>query len=317
MNKTFEVIFVNDCSKDNSYKVLKNIHEKNQDVIVIDLMKNYGQQNALMCGFNYCKGKYIITLDDDLQNPPEEIPKLYQKIIDGYDVVLGTYQIKHHNPYKNIGSYIVRKLNNRIFSTENKIKFSSFRILKKSIIDEIKFMRTPFPYISGMILSVTSSIANVEIDHFPRKHGESHYNFKKLINLSFNLLINYSSIPLRFIGALGLIVSLLSFSLGCSYILRKLGGKGSGQIAMSIFEEVNKITQEWEIEGYLNDIVKVGEFFSKYKVLGTSDEVIDFVNRGYYIHYTLHFNAKNKYKRANKFKSFNIPLEAHANPTLG
>jgi len=222
MNKTFEVIFVNDCSKDNSYKVLKNIHEKNQDVIVIDLMKNYGQQNALMCGFNYCKGKYIITLDDDLQNPPEEIPKLYQKIIDGYDVVLGTYQIKHHNPYKNIGSYIVRKLNNRIFSTENKIKFSSFRILKKSIIDEIKFMRTPFPYISGMILSVTSSIANVEIDHFPRKHGESHYNFKKLINLSFNLLINYSSIPLRFIGALGLIVSLLSFSLGCSYILRKL-----------------------------------------------------------------------------------------------
>ena len=91
-----------------------------------------------------------------------------------------------------------------------------------------------------------------------------------------------------------------------------VGGKGSGQIAMSIFEDVNKITQEWEIEGYLNDIVKVGEFFSKYKVLGTSDEVIDFVNRGYYIHYTLHFNAKNKYKRANKFKSFNIPLEANA-----
>jgi len=91
-----------------------------------------------------------------------------------------------------------------------------------------------------------------------------------------------------------------------------VGGKGSGQIAMSIFEDVNTITQEWEIEGYLNDIVKVGEYFGKYKVLGTSDEVIDFVNRGYYIHYTLHFNAKNKYKRVHEFKNFNIPLEAHA-----
>lgn len=222
MNNTFEVIFVNDCSKDNSYEVLKNIYEKNQDVIVIDLMKNYGQQNALMCGFNYCNGKYIITIDDDLQNPPEEIPKLYQKIIEGYDAVLGTYHSKQHNPYKNIGSYVIRKLNNKIFSTEDKIKFSSFRIVKKSIIDEIKFMRTPFPYISGMILSVTSSIANVEIDHFPRKYGKSNYNFKKLINLSFNLLINYSSIPLRFIGTLGLIISVLSFSLGCIYILRKL-----------------------------------------------------------------------------------------------
>jgi len=222
MNNTFEVIFVNDCSKDNSYEVLKNIYEENQDVIVIDLMKNYGQQNALMCGFNYCNGKYIITLDDDLQNPPEEIPKLYQKIIKGYDVVLGTYQIKRHNLYKNIGSYLIRKLNNKIFSTEDKIKFSSFRIVKKSIINEIKLICTPFPYVSGMILSVTSSIANVEIDHFPRKHGKSNYNFKKLINLSFNLLINYSSIPLRFIGTLGLIISVLYFLLGCIYILRKL-----------------------------------------------------------------------------------------------
>ena len=222
MNKTFEVIFVNDCSKDNSLEVLKNIYEKNQDVIVIDLMKNYGQQNALMCGINYCNGEYVITIDDDLQNPPEEIPKLYQKIINGYDAVLGTYHIKHHKPYKNIGSYVIRKLNNKIFNTENKIRFSSFRILKKSIIGELKLMRTPFPYISGMILSITSSVANVEIGHSQRKHGKSSYNFRKLLSLSFNLLINYSSIPLSFIGTIGLIVSVVSFFLGCIYILQKL-----------------------------------------------------------------------------------------------
>ena len=91
-----------------------------------------------------------------------------------------------------------------------------------------------------------------------------------------------------------------------------VGGKGSGQIAMSIFEDINKITQEWEIEGYLNDIVKVGAYFGRYKVLGTSDEIIDFVNKGYYLHYTLHFNAKDKYQRVNKLRNLNIPLEAHA-----
>jgi len=222
MNKTFEVIFVNDHSKDNSYKVLKEIYGKNEDVTVIDLMKNYGQHNALMCGFNHCNGKFIITIDDDLQNPPEEIPKLYQKVINGYDAVFGTYYTKQHKNYKNIGSYMIGKLNNKIFSTENKINFSSFRILKKPIIDEIKLMRTPFPYISGMVLSITNSVANVEVNHSKRKYGKSSYNLRKLLNLSLNLLINYSSIPLRFIGTLGLIISGISFLLGCIYILRKL-----------------------------------------------------------------------------------------------
>jgi len=222
MHKTYEVIFVNDHSRDNSYQVLREMYEKNEGVIVVDLMRNYGQQNALMCGFHHCSGEYIITIDDDLQNPPEEIPKMYQKIAEGYDVVLGTYYTKQHRAYKNIGSYIVRKLNHKIFNTENKLRFSSFRILKRAVADEIKMMRTPFPYISGMILSVTHSVINVEINHLPRKYGTSSYTFRKLLNVSFNLLINYSSIPLRFVSIVGLIVSLVSFVLGCSYMLRKL-----------------------------------------------------------------------------------------------
>lgn len=91
-----------------------------------------------------------------------------------------------------------------------------------------------------------------------------------------------------------------------------VGGKGSGQIAMSVFEAVNEKTQEWEIAGYLNDIVNVGEYLDRHKVIGTSDEIMDFVNNGYHIHYTLHFNAKNKLERVKKFKSYNIPLEANA-----
>jgi acetyltransferase EpsM len=91
-----------------------------------------------------------------------------------------------------------------------------------------------------------------------------------------------------------------------------VGGKGSGQIAMSVFEAVNSVRPEWTIEGFLNDIVNVGDYFGRYKVVGTSDEVKNFVNKGYYIHYTLHLNARNKYDRVNNFQSFNIPTEANA-----
>lgn len=221
MGRSFEVIFVNDNSTDGSYDILRSIHAQNNNTIVVDLMKNFGQQNALMCGFHYCQGKYVITLDDDLQNPPEEIPKLYAKMLDGYDAVFGAIESKRHRKYKNLGSYLIRRMTNRIFNTGERIKFSAFRMMKKSIVDEIKSIRTAFPYISGIILSSTDSVANVEIRHDPRKFGRSNYSIKKLVKLSLNLLLNYSSIPLRFVGTLGLTISFLSFLLGCIYIARK------------------------------------------------------------------------------------------------
>ena len=91
-----------------------------------------------------------------------------------------------------------------------------------------------------------------------------------------------------------------------------VGGQGSGEIAMSVFEAVNEVSKEWIIEGYLNDIRKSGEYFGKHKVLGGSEQIIDYVNRGYYIHYTLHLNAQNKSERVEKFRKLNIPLEANA-----
>ncbi len=91
-----------------------------------------------------------------------------------------------------------------------------------------------------------------------------------------------------------------------------VGGKGSGQIAMSVFEDVNKIKETWKIEGYLNDIVKAGDYFGRYKILGRSEEVADFARKGYYVHYALHVNARDKYERVMKFQSYDIPLEANA-----
>jgi len=200
------------------------------------LMRNFGQHNALMCGFHHCRGELVITLDDDLQNPPEEIPKLYEKIDEGYDAVFGAFHTKHHKAIQNTGSYFIRKLTNRIFNTGDNIRFSSFRILRKSLVDEIKSIRTPFPYISGMVLSLTNSVTNAEVNHAARVYGKSNYNMKKLLNLSFNLLLNYSSLPLRFVGTLGLAVSFLSFLLGLIYIIRKfmIGSVPAGWTSMIV-----------------------------------------------------------------------------------
>lgn len=226
MGKGFEIIFVNDCSKDESFRILKEIHKQNENATVIDLYRNFGQQNALMCGFKFCQGKYIVTIDDDLQNPPEEIPKLVEKLKEGCDAVFGFYTDKKDKFYKNIGSAVIRLLNHRIFNVKNNLKFSSFRIIKKEIIDQIKDNRTKFPYISGMLLGTTRNIANVTVKHEKRKYEKSNYTFRKLLKLSFNLLINHSTIPLRIFGYIGLLISFLSFFIGIIFMIKQiLSGK--------------------------------------------------------------------------------------------
>ena len=222
MDKVFQVIFVNDCSEDDSLNVLNELHSLHDNVIVADLYTNFGQQNALMCGFQYCQGTNIITMDDDLQNPPEEIPVLIKKLNEGYDAIVGTYTDKKDNFYKNWGSLLFRKLNHKIFNVSNNLKFASFRIIKREIIDEIKNNKTSYPYVSGMLLQVTRNITNVILKHEKRKYGKSNYTFIKLVQISLNLLINYSTLPLRFFSYIGLIVSIFSLCLGLGYIIKQL-----------------------------------------------------------------------------------------------
>lgn len=222
LDKTCELIFVNDCSQDSSLEILHKIKKDDRRVKVIDLTRNFGQQNALLCGFGYCRGDYVITIDDDLQNPPEEIGKLFQKIQEGHDAVFASYSRKKDKVYKNLGSLLVRKLTRKIFNLRNGLRFSSFRIIKRGIIEEIKQYKTPYPYISGMILGVTRRIANQEVEHEKRRFGRSNYTLAKLVRLSFNLLINYSTYPLKIISVGGIIVSILAFSVGIIVFVRKL-----------------------------------------------------------------------------------------------
>lgn len=129
----YEVILVDDCSIDSSWEKMKNLRKKDKRVKIIHLLRNFGQHNATMCGFNYCNGNYIITMDDDLQHPPEEIPKLIKKINEGYMVVYGEYKVKQHSKFENFLSKTFQILMHEILKIPKSIYISSFAIFKSEV----------------------------------------------------------------------------------------------------------------------------------------------------------------------------------------
>ncbi len=189
----YEIILVDDGSQDNSYEIMQRLHHKDPKVKIIQLNGNFGQQNALMCGFYYAYGDYVVTIDDDLQHRPEEIYKMIQKLDDGYDVVFGIPIKKQHSFYRNIGSKMTDYLFNKICLKPKNIKVSSFRAIKKNIIEQIIKDETSFVYISAIIYKNTQNIGNVHVKHDARKYGKSNYNFIKLFKLFTKLYIYYSN----------------------------------------------------------------------------------------------------------------------------
>lgn len=225
MAVSYEIILVNDCSPDNSYAKMKELRAKDKRVNIISLMRNFGQHNALMCGLNHARGNYVITMDDDLQNPPEEIPQLLEKINEGYDVVVGRAIAKKHSWYRNLGSDIIGKIYEKVFNKPQEVKMSSFRILKRSLVLEIIKMKTPNPMLDALILSCTLNIANVDVEHDERKYGRSNYSLIKIYKLSFDILVNYSILPLRIISINGFIFSILGVFIALYVVVSKFMNK--------------------------------------------------------------------------------------------
>lgn len=224
MKRSFEVIFVNDGSTDDSLAVLKELHRDSGDIRVIDLYKNHGQQIALMSGFQYCTGDVVVTMDDDLQHSPEDIPVMYERLREGYDSIFGSFEAKQHRIDANVGSALIRSVNRSLFDPPPGLRMSAFRLIKSEVIDVIKHVRTPFPYVTGMILSTTDRVGNVTVQHDERRYGSSGYSFRSRARLSRDLLINYSALPLRLMGYLGLFASVVGSIMGGFFMVRQLMG---------------------------------------------------------------------------------------------
>lgn len=218
----FEIIIVNDCSKDDSISKCKSIFERNNNIIFLNLSKNFGQHNAILAGLSFASGENIIFLDDDLQTPPEEIKKLVLKLEEGYDVVFANYMHKEHSLLKNMGSKINDIMLNILLKKSKSIQITSYFIIRKFLADEILKYSGPYPYLGGLILRSTDNIGIVYVDHQQRKVGKTGYNFLKLLKLWVNGYTNFSIEPLRISFLLGVFISLISFIFTFIFIIRKI-----------------------------------------------------------------------------------------------
>lgn len=219
---TYEIILINDGSKDDSYYKCKTLSEKYNYVRFINLSKNFGQHNAILAALHFVNGSYVVFIDDDLQTPPEEIWKLINKIKEGYDVVYANYIEKQHNFFKKFGSIINDIMASILLRKPKNIKITSYFIIKRYLVDEIVSYAGPYPYLGGLIFRSTDSIGTVDVIHSKRIYGQSNYGFINLLKLWVNGFTNFSVKPLRISFFLGTICSLVGFIFSVIFIIRKI-----------------------------------------------------------------------------------------------
>lgn len=222
MRLDHEVVFIEDGSPDDSWRVLQELQSLHPDrIVVVQLMRNYGQHNALMCGFRHARGDLIVTMDDDLQNPPEEIPKLVSALCDGeLDLVYGSYSVKQHVAWRNTGSFLVNAFYRMVFHSGATI--TSFRVLRRELVEAIFSYTLNYTFIDGLLAWNTQRIGQVAVKHHPRQVGRSGYSLKKLLILAFNLFTNFSLFPLQLVSATGFVAALGGLAMAFVFLLLRL-----------------------------------------------------------------------------------------------
>ena len=208
-SKNFEVILVNDFSHDQSWEKIKFLANKFVNVKGVCLSENYGQHNAIMAGLKECSGNIVITMDDDMQHPPESIMDIYNELIKGFDVCYVYYLNRQHPLWKRFVSWLNNLISSYLLNKPLKIYMSSFKGFKKSVLLEITKFQGSEVYLDGLILKATRNISMVYVQHFKRLHGNSNYNFKKLLSLWCNMAVNFPLHPIRSASFFGVIIKYL------------------------------------------------------------------------------------------------------------
>ncbi|MFI4921338.1 MAG: glycosyltransferase family 2 protein, partial [Gammaproteobacteria bacterium] len=221
----WELIMVDDGSTDGSFAVLQKLRALDPRVKLIQFGHNHGQHHAVLCGLQHSRGQAVITLDDDLQNPPEEIPRFLASLGEGHHIVIGRIaEKKQHVWFRNIGSRTIQNLASVILNKPKHLALSSYRGLSRRAVDAISAYKGVHPYLPALMLGSvpTDAIVNIDVRHDPRHHGKSTYSLRKLLRLSSYLLINHSFIPLRMMIYWGMLVSVASLAFAVYVALRAL-----------------------------------------------------------------------------------------------
>jgi len=242
-SEDFELILVNDCSPDGvTWPAIVRNAAENDWVRGIDLLYNVHQFRATICGLEHASGDLVITMDDDLQHPPEEIPKLLAAIEEDKDIlcVMGTFETKKHNVLKNLGSKLYQNIMNRLYGKPADIKTSSFRVMRQELAQAIVKYRTMNPQMGPLTVALTKKLKNVAVRHAPRDRGSSGYSLVHMISTTLQSIVNASTAPLRLFSIIGLLSAGASMLIGLSYLIRWMaGGIGvagyTSQILLIIF----------------------------------------------------------------------------------
>lgn len=223
----YEVIFVNDGSLDRSWEVICKLTQEYDWVHGINLMRNYGQHNALLCGIRTAKYEVIVTMDDDMQNPPEEIPNLLGKLAEGYDVVYGTPKKEQHGFWRDMASQVTKLALQSAMGAETARNVSAFRAFHTQVRDAFVNYQSPFLSIDVLLTWGTTRFAAIPVRHDPRRIGVSNYTFRKLIVHALNMMTGFSTLPLRLASLVGFAFTLFGLGVLIYVIGRYLINGGS------------------------------------------------------------------------------------------
>ena len=209
---SFEIVLVNDGSTDDSEQVCASLAEKfPRNVVFVHLSRNFGEHNAVLAGFKQARGRYIAVMDDDGQNPPEEVIRMLDELKrKNYDVVYGHYIEKKHSWFRNLGSRFNDRIATFMLHKPKDLYLSSFKVMNRFIVNEIIKYHGPYPYTDGLIYRVTRNLGQIPVEHRASASGSSRYTFRRLVRLWLNMFLNFSIKPLRLSIYVGLLTSCLS-----------------------------------------------------------------------------------------------------------
>lgn len=224
--REFELILVNDASPDGSLAVARALEAKHPWITTLDLRRNYGQHNALLCGIRAARFSTVVTMDDDLQHPPEEIPRLLAVLDQGVDVVYGTPGNEKHDMWRRVASRVTKMALQSSMGAETARKVSAFRAFRTSVRDAFAEYRSPYVSIDVLLTWGTTRFGALDVRHEPRAYGQSNYTFRKLVIHALNMMTGFSTLPLQFASLVGFAFTL--FGIGVlGYVIGRYLLEGS------------------------------------------------------------------------------------------
>ena len=238
VQEPFELILVDDGSKDRSYQIMEELRQKafepyhaftvaelrqkDSRVKIIQMARNFGQHPALLCGFSHAEGDFIITMDDDLQHPPEEIPKLINTIKerDDVDVIIASYEGRKHGPIRRLGTKVSVWATSKMLGKDPDLQITSFRLIRRFLVEAMLQTNTYLPQIGNLLVLSSNRIINVPVHHDARAYGKSGYSFRRLVKDLLYDITSHSAFPLLLVRDFGICSFLVSVGLGIFFLIR-------------------------------------------------------------------------------------------------